>query len=322
MDRRIVWVHGIGDHRAGYSDSWRLAFNPHLQLPDQSYVEVLWETVFNPPQAGSRGGERALETMTLTPEEELQAQRVYDELTVLLEARQSALEQGQVQTGGDPTSRAGTRSSSRGASRSGSRADSRSGSPAPDSQPLVWADPQAPSSRDRVDRGERSVGNWGTWIFQADEFIGDFVRYLVSRSVRSAVKERFKERVRSLVSVSPRIGVVAHSWGTVVAYDSLLDLSGELPALQVGDFFTLGSPLWMVRRFLEDSSGRKPPDVETWVNVNAQGDLIGSWLRPAYAADEDIQVPSMGTEGAHGSYFVAGNDPVQKAIVADRVLAI
>jgi hypothetical protein len=181
----------------------------------------------------------------------------------------------------------------------------------------VWTDPDAPSG----DRGDRGVGNWGTWLFRPDEFLGDFIRYLVSRSVRSAVKERFKERLRPIVEASPRIGVVAHSWGTVVAYDSLLDLSGELPALQVGDLFTLGSPLWMVRRFLEDSSGRKPPAVGEWVNVNAQGDLIGSWLRPAYAVDEDIQVPSMG-EGAHGSYFVPGNDAVQKTIVADRVLGL
>ncbi len=74
--------------------------------------------------------------------------------------------------------------------------------------------------------------------------------------MRSAVKERFKERLRPIVEASPRIGVVARSRGTVVAYDSLLDLgSRRLPALQVGDFFTLGSPLWMVRRFLEEFSG-------------------------------------------------------------------
>jgi metacaspase-1 len=297
MERRIVWVHGIGDHAKGYSDSWRQVFNPHLQLTDESYVEVLWESVFDPPDSGSRGAARAREALTLTSDEELQAQRLREELTVLLQARQSALEQGPGQEEQESSSRAGARAASRAA----------------DQQPLVWTDPEAPAS------GERGVGNWGTWLFRPDEFLGDFVRYLVSRSVRSAVKERFKERVRPLLDVSPRIAVVAHSWGTVVAYDSLLDLSGELPALQVGDLFTLGSPLWMVRRFLEDSSGRKPPAVEAWANVNAQGDLIGSWLRPAYAVDEDIQVPSMG-EGAHGSYFVPGNDAVQKAIVADRVL--
>jgi hypothetical protein len=302
MERRIVWVHGIGDHTRGYSDSWRQAFNPHLQLPAESFVEVFWEAVFDPPDSGSRSASQARETFTLTPEEEAQAQRLRAELTVLLQARQTALEQGPAP---------GERES---APPAGDRSGGRSGSgPASGQQPLVWTDPDAPVS------AERGVGNWGTWLFRPDEFLGDFIRYLVSRSVRSAVKERFKERLRPIVETSPRIGVVAHSWGTVVAYDSLLDLSGELPALQVGDLFTLGSPLWMVRRFLEDSSGRKPPAVREWVNVNAQGDLIGSWLRPAYAVDEDIQVPSMG-EGAHGSYFVPGNDAVQKSIVADRVL--
>jgi hypothetical protein len=306
MERRIVWVHGIGDHVQGYSDSWRRAFNPHLQLNDESYVEVFWEAVFDPPDSASRGATRAREALALTPEEELQAQRLREELTVLLQARQSALEQGPARDGQESSSRGGDRSASRSAGRGRSRA--------PAQQPLVWTDPAAPPS------AERGVGNWGTWFFSPDEFLGDFIRYLVSRPVRSAVKERFKERLRPILEVSPRIAVVAHSWGTVVAYDSLLDLSGELPALQVGALFTLGSPLWLVRRFLDDSSGRKPPAVEAWVNVNAQGDLIGSWLRPAFAVDEDIQVPSLG-ESAHGSYFVPGNDAVQKDIVADRVLA-
>ena len=67
MDRRIVWVHGIGDHAKGYSDSWRQAFNPHLQLTAESFVEVFWETVFDPPDPGSRGAARAHEALTLTP---------------------------------------------------------------------------------------------------------------------------------------------------------------------------------------------------------------------------------------------------------------
>jgi hypothetical protein len=105
----------------------------------------------------------------------------------------------------------------------------------------------------------------------------------------------------------------------VVAYDSLLDLSAELPSLHVANLFTLGSPLWLVRGLLEDRSGRKPANVANFVNVHARGDFVGSWLKPAFRVDKDFQVASMGPD-AHGSYFVDGNAAVQENIVAADVL--
>ncbi len=101
MERRIVWVHGIGDHAQGYSDSWRQAFDPHLQLTAESYVEVHWETVFDPPDSlGCAAATRAREALTLTPEEgSCRRRRLRAELTVLLQARQSALEQGPAREG-------------------------------------------------------------------------------------------------------------------------------------------------------------------------------------------------------------------------------
>jgi hypothetical protein len=55
--RRIVWVHGIGEHTAGFSKPWRAVFNPFLKLRDTEYLEVLWEPVMEgrPPGARARG---------------------------------------------------------------------------------------------------------------------------------------------------------------------------------------------------------------------------------------------------------------------------
>ena len=95
----------------------------------------------------------------------------------------------------------------------------------------------------------------------------------------------------------------------------------ELPAFQLANLFTLGSPLWLVQPLLDDHSGRKPRNVGRWVNVHAQGDLIGSWLKPAFQADQDYAVPNFGGGDAHGSCFVVGNTSVQHDIVAADVLS-
>lgn len=158
------------------------------------------------------------------------------------------------------------------------------------------------------------------WLFNPNESIGDFTRYLVSRSLRTAIKEKAKERLRPLVGGDNHITVIAHSWGTVVAYDSLLDLVAEQPTLRVANLITLGSPLWAVRRFLDDRSGRKPGQVGTWVNVHARGDVVGAWLSAGFRVDKEFEVPNFGTAGAHSSYFVPHNEAVQRDIVKRFVL--
>lgn len=275
MGDRVVWVHGIGDHKQGYSDPWRVAFDRYLHFPLDSYVEVLWETVFEDSGGVTRGDRAALPA--LTKQEEAAEEQVREELRAILLARSSA-----VQRAGGSATRGG------------------------DGEVVEW-------SADAQTRG------MGTWLLQADEYLGDFVKYLVSKPLRTAVKERFKERVRPLAAASPRVGVVAHSWGTVVAYDSLLDLSAELPSLRVALLATLGSPLWAVRRFLEERSGRKPTSVGTWMNVHARRDVVGSWLAPAFRVDRDVEVPNFDQE-PHGSYFWTGNETVQKDLVARYLL--
>jgi hypothetical protein len=274
MHQRIVWVHGIGDHRPGYSAMWQTAFNPYLDLPADAYIEVCWETVFD----ATRGTRSLHDNVALTPKEQQAEHQVRAELATILQARASALEQSA------PRSR--TRSSN--------------------DNIVEWSEVYgAPTTRGALD-----------WLFKPDEVLGDFVKYLVSRNVRAAVKEKAKEQLRPLANSDQRIAIVAHSWGTVVAYDSLLDLERELPTAHIADLFTLGSPLWLVRRFLEERSGRKPNTLATWVNVHAAGDPVGSWLKPAFAVDQDLRVPAFGTAGPHSSYFVPGNLAVQRDIVA------
>ena len=161
----------------------------------------------------------------------------------------------------------------------------------------------------------------GFWdvVLNPGESIGDFARYLASRTLRLAVKECFKLQVRPLIGANVEITVISHSWGTVVAHDALVDLAAEAPKLRVAHLFTLGSPLWLVRPFLEERGGRRPAPVGYWMNVHAKGDAVGSWLKPDFKVDTDYEVPSLGGS-PHGSYFVKGNEAVQRDLIAKRVL--
>lgn len=280
MQHRILFVHGIGVHPPGWSKEWQAAFNHDLRFQPSNYLEVTWDTVFQVAQGGTRAAAISGAPVTLTPQEQVAADQVREELATILQARATAIQ---------PPMQAITRSGP---------------------GTIEYGDLQrAPTTRGALD-----------WLFQPDAYIGDFAKYLVSRNVRTAVKEKVKEQLRPLAGSNTPISIIAHSWGTVVSYDSLLDLQVELPNLKVVNLFTLGSPLWAVRSFLDDRSGRKPGQLTNWVNIHARGDLVGSWLQPAFKDDKDFEVPSFGNVGAHSSYFVANNEAVQRDIVAQYVL--
>lgn len=286
MPHRIVWVHGIGPHRDGYSMPWRTNFNVYLKLLDDCFVEVNWNSVFQAAEAatrgvGSLGG--ADDVLALSPQEQLAEEQVRADLSTLLLARASAVQ--------PPTS-------------------SDVGSLGGDEEIVEWS----------------AVGSLGStrgafdWLWNPDEYIGDFAKYLVSQKVRTAVKEKAKEKLRALLDDAYSISIIAHSWGTVVSYEALLDLEVELPQLKTVNLITLGSPLWMVRPMLQERTGRKPGTLTRWVNVHARGDLVGSWLNPGFQVDHEFEVPNMGGAGAHSSYFVPNNEAVQRTIIARYVL--
>jgi metacaspase-1 len=294
MNHRIVWVHGIGNHRPGYSARWQAVCNPFLNLTPASYIEVIWEPILDRQQfAGTLSDDGQANPSELTPQEEAAEEQLKLELAMLIQARDSALREGEA---------------------AAAQASDTAGEPGvlgeEGSAIVEWSD---------VYESAPGVLGPSSWLRFADEYIGDFTRYLVSRSTRTAVKAELKNALRALEGPGP-LTIVSHSWGTIVAYESLLDLEVELPSLRVQRLFTLGSPLWMVSWLLQERSGRKPRQTARWINVTARGDRIGSWLRPRFQVDGDYLVPAVG-EDAHNSYFVEGNLAVQKDILAATILA-
>jgi metacaspase-1 len=287
MDYRNIWVHGIGPIAPGYSAGWTQAFNTYLNLLGTDFSEVVWNTVYTDTPAGAttdgvtRGGD-VLPAVTLTDPEQQEAERIQADLRAGLWARTAAL-----------SSSAATSATTRGL-------------PAP----LDWTQYTRPQET-------RGLLNWLT---NPEPYLGEFVKYLANRRIRTAVKEKFKEQVRPLAGTGVRVSILAHSWGTVVAYESLLDLQTEQPTLQIANFVTLGCPLWVTRPFLDDRSGRKPAEDAAWINVFAQTDVVGAPLSASFQVDHDFGVPNFGGGDAHGSYFVAGNVLVQRDIVAPAIL--
>jgi hypothetical protein len=279
MDYRVFWIHGIGNARMGYSNSWTAAFNEYLKFPLGDYIEVLWSPVFmaimNPVSLDVPG-------IPLTPQEQLAESDLRNMMATTLLARASAV------------ARAG-------------------------GKPLVGEWSSFISESAVAQASDQAV--FPDWLLKPEDTIGEFVRYLVSRRIRNAVKEKLKEQLRPLVGKIDDLSIIAHSWGTVVAYESLIDLEVELPAFKLTNLFTLGSPLWLVHQLLDDRSGRKPQNIGNWVNIHAQGDVIGSWLSPGFEVDKDFGVPNFdNTNDPHGSYFLKDNIEVQKDIVAYAIL--
>lgn len=92
-------------------------------------------------------------------------------------------------------------------------------------------------------------------------------------TVRTSTRTRVVEAVERQ---RPEV-VIAHSLGSVVAYEALWNR----PDLEVGLFLTLGSPLAMphavYHRLLPSPADRpagRPPGVRTWVNLADPGDLV------------------------------------------------
>ncbi|QBD75869.1 hypothetical protein EPA93_07545 [Ktedonosporobacter rubrisoli] len=316
---KLVWVHGIGGHAPGYSIAWRDAFNPYLNFPDGAFIEALWSTVFSAPTLFSATldtPEIVQPSLPLSPTELAEANTLLKSLTTTIQARQSA--QASTFTGewDQAASRAGGLATNVATLAGGTAANAggalgnvggimgqmgKGGSPSKSAMPSL---------------------DVTKMVLLPQDTVGEFVEYLVSRRIRTAVKEKLKAQLRQIADGGTINTIIAHSWGTVVAYESLIDLELELPQFHLKHLITLGSPLWMVHQLLDERSGRKPANTDTWINIQAQGDPIGSWLKPGFQVDKDYMVSNYGnTVNPHSSYFLPKNIEVQQNIVAALLLA-
>ncbi|MFQ5991664.1 MAG: hypothetical protein ACE5NA_04420 [Nitrospiraceae bacterium] len=94
---------------------------------------------------------------------------------------------------------------------------------------------------------------------------------------RDLIKNRLKKPLLELTGRS--IMVIAHSMGTIIAYDVLRDIGRLNPKFQVAHFVTIGSPLGLsyVKQNVEgERKELRTPTVvsEQWVNYSCPKDLV------------------------------------------------
>jgi len=109
----------------------------------------------------------------------------------------------------------------------------------------------------------------------------DIRRYFRNENnIGCEVRELLKKDLRPLLSDGGKVLLVGHSLGSVIAYDTLWELSRieKLPG-KVDLFLTLGSPLGLnyVQRRLQghDREGEMmfPNNIKRWVNISSVGDI-------------------------------------------------
>jgi len=155
----------------------------------------------------------------------------------------------------------------------------------------------------RAARGLRV--RFAAWLYRLVDAVPGALDLLPLHEVRAALSETQRyfdntggiaERVRDVLAGilrqafthDERILLIGHSMGSIVAWDTLWELSRAQPdAGRVDCLMTLGSPLGLryVQRRLagHDRHGpeRYPDNVNHWINVAAEGDLVAADSRVA-----------------------------------------
>jgi hypothetical protein len=153
---------------------------------------------------------------------------------------------------------------------------------------------QAPSEQDR-----RELDSWPRRLMRVAHIVGDALPVLGRRIAQPATRLQMHEAtrylrdrdgigtaIRALVraqldaawAAGARVLLLGHSLGSVIAYDTLWELSHEGRAERVDLFVTMGSPLAtrFIRRRMRGAGLAGPlaypRSIRRWVNLSARGD--------------------------------------------------
>ncbi|MFI1220887.1 MULTISPECIES: serine peptidase [unclassified Streptomyces] len=132
----------------------------------------------------------------------------------------------------------------------------------------TWAPRQAVSWLARTRFPGRTVTEW---------FVATFVREVATYlRADTGVRDAVRERVARVIEEHRAEVVIAHSLGSVVAYEALW----KHPHLTVPSLITLGSPLALPHAIFPRldpapaPSGARPPGVRHWTNLADPGDIV------------------------------------------------
>lgn len=145
----------------------------------------------------------------------------------------------------------------------------------------------------------KDVNSWYIWLSRFLLTVGDHIPALIPylpEEIRSTAKEisryfdnadgiasdirgLLKQTLQPLLERQESVLLIGHSLGSVIAYDTLWELSRQEGLHGKVDFLTIGSPLGMhyIQRRLMGMNGQGkksyPDNIRHWVNLSAEGDV-------------------------------------------------
>ena len=104
----------------------------------------------------------------------------------------------------------------------------------------------------------------------------DLAQYYDAPAIRTELRQRLRDAI--LANKDKRMMVIAHSMGSIIAYDVLRALGRQDPSLSVDHFITIGSPLGLPHvKFKiqqENDQVRTPTIVKRWTNFADRRDPV------------------------------------------------
>lgn len=145
----------------------------------------------------------------------------------------------------------------------------------------------------------------------------DLERYFNNTDqVASSIRDLLKQTLQPILEKNEPVLIIGHSMGSIIAYDTLWEMSQQQALSGKVDFMTLGSPLGMhyiQHRLLgwqSAGSGKYPSNIRKWINVAAEGDLAalnGNFSR-SFKAMLDLRLLKSIEDHNHGVYNFFRNE--------------
>jgi hypothetical protein len=137
-------------------------------------------------------------------------------------------------------------------------------------------------------------------------YVGPIVRYeFLSPAERGRIQQRLRTELDWSASHADRTFVIAHSLGSVIAFDTLHAWEGGTAPGSVLLLTTMGSPL--AKKMFAGHLGRptrRPGNAGVWLNFHSPADPIASALAGPYSEVEDHGLrTSVLPLTAHGDYW-------------------
>ena len=131
-----------------------------------------------------------------------------------------------------------------------------------------------------------------------------------SNGVARKIRDLLKQTLRPMLEQQEEVLLVGHSLGTVIAYDTLWELSHQDGITGKVDFLTLGSPMGMhyIRRRLLGMNGHGeksyPALIRRWINFSAEGDVaaLNQDLKESFQPMLDLGLSESIEDHCHGIY--------------------